>query len=395
MSKLSSSLGWGFKRARKIFGNALSLLIQIFHPVRKGRVMCWAYDFKQYSCNPRYLTEHLLENNPEFEIYWVFRKNVDTTGIDSRINCVRYRSWEYYLLVNTAQFLITNCRTDPYDIYWPKRARQKYLMLWHGGAALKKIEKDAEDKLSFSYLHKAKLDSKACDLMISGCGVQTRLIRSSFWYDGEILEKGIPRNDIFFKKDKHPAIKKKICEKYGIHEDNALILYAPTFRKNHSLKPYNIIWDDLLPDLRNMTGKKNISVLLRLHPNMLRRDTSPLLNSTAVTDVTKYHDMQELLCISDLLITDYSSTMFDFPMIGGPCILYATDIDEYDRGYYFDFYSLPFPIARSQEELVQRLKDFDKTVYEAKVKDFFDRNIQLKEDGNAGTAIAAWMRNHL
>lgn len=394
MKNIGQAFVWGIKRLNKLPRNIVSFFIRLAIPVKKGIVLCWAYKFNQYSCNPRYLTEFLLENNEEYDIYWVFRKKVNTNDIDKHIKCVRFRSWRYQILVNTAEFLITNCRTDPYDIFWKKRPQQKYLMLWHGGAALKKIEKDAEAKLSYSYLRKARLDSKVCDLMISGCGAQSRLIRDSFWYDGEILEKGIPRNDIFFKKDRHSELRKSICRKYGIPEDNRLVLYAPTFRWNHSLTPYNIRWGEIIPELKKMMGGKEVSVLLRLHPYLLSKNTTPLLNSPAVTDVTKYHDMQELLCISDLLITDYSSSMFDFPMTGRPCLLYATDAAQYDRGYYFDYHTLPFPIAESHEELIRNIRDFNRTEYDDKVKIFLDEKIQYTEDGKASSSIAEWMKIH-
>ena len=152
MKRAGQAFGWCINRIGKLFGNIPSFFIRLFLPVRKGTVMCWSYDFKQYSCNPRYLTEYLMENNPEFTIYWVFRKNVPTSGIDSRIRCIKFHSWEYYKVANTAEFLITNCRTDAYRYYWKKRKNQKYIMTWHGGVALKKIEKDAEDQLGYSYL---------------------------------------------------------------------------------------------------------------------------------------------------------------------------------------------------------------------------------------------------
>ena len=78
MKDLGPAIVWGLNRIGKVFGNIFSLIIRCFTKVHKGRMMCWAYTFKQYSCNPRYLTEYLLENNTEFEIFWVFRGNVDT-----------------------------------------------------------------------------------------------------------------------------------------------------------------------------------------------------------------------------------------------------------------------------------------------------------------------------
>ena len=396
MKDFGAAIGWGLNRIGKSFGNIFSLIIRCFTRVHKGRMMCWAYTFKQYSCNPRYLTEYLLENNPEFEIFWVFKGNVDTSGVDKRIKCIRYKSLQYYLLVNTAEFFITNARTDPYRIYWHKRKGQKYVMLWHGGVALKRIEKDAEAQLSYSYLKKAKIDSKVCDLMVSGCRFQTSLLKEKFWYDGEILEKGIPRNDVFFDKARHPEIRGRICRKYGISPDSRIVLYAPTFRRDKSIEPYRINWSRVVPELRKIYGTEKVSILLRLHPNLIgKADASSLVNDESVIDVTRYHDMQELLCVSDLLITDYSSSMFDITMLKKPCMLYATDIEKYNRGYYFDFAELPFPLARNEEELIGNIRTFDSAAYEEAVESFFEKHIGLCEDGNASKAIAGWLTRHI
>ena len=396
MKDLGAAIGWGLNRIGKSFGNIFSLIIRCFTRVHKGRMMCWAYTFKQYSCNPRYLTEYLLENNPEFEIFWVFKGNVDTSGVDKRIKCVLYKSLRYFLLVNTAEFFITNARTDPYRIYWHKRKGQKYVMLWHGGVALKRIEKDAESQLSYSYLKKAKIDSKVCDLMVSGCRFQTSLLKEKFWYDGEILERGIPRNDVFFDKARHPEMRERICRKYGISPDSRIVLYAPTFRRNKSIEPYRIDWSRVVPELRKIYGTEKVSVLLRLHPNLIgKADASSLVNDESVIDVTRYHDMQELLCVSDLLITDYSSSMFDITMLKKPCMLYATDIEKYNRGYYFDFAELPFPLARNEEELIGNIRTFDSAAYDESVESFFEKHIGLCEDGNASKAIAGWLTQHI
>lgn len=357
--------------------------------------MCSAYFFKQYACNPRYITEYLLENFPDYEIYWVFKRGVNTKGIDKRIKCIRRYSWKQIVVANTAEFIISNNRIDPFRLYWCKRSGQKYMMLWHGGVALKKIEKDAEDKLSYKYLQTAKYDSKACDLMISGCDFQTELLKEKFWYDGEILEKGIPRNDIFFKTELHGEMKRRITSQYGIPEDNHIVLYAPTFRKNRSIKPYQIDWNNVIPALQKAIGSENITVFLRLHPNLIGSvDVTPLLNNPSVIDVTLYHDMQELLCISDMLITDYSSSMFDFTMQWKPCVLYATDIEQYDRGYYFDFKELPYPVATDEASLIDIIHNFDKDKYNDDLKHFFNDTVGLFEDGNASRSLAEWMQKH-
>ena len=396
MKSPGSVIAWGIKRIKDSIRNIISSIICIMTSIKPKRVIMWAFDFKQYGCNPRALTEYLLENHPEFEIYWAFRHNVDISGIDKRVKCVRYRSIEFQKIINTAEFIVTNCRTDPYNVYWHKRDGQKYIMQWHGGVSLKKIEKDAEEKLNFMYLDRAHRDSKVCDLMISGCRFHTDLIRNAFWYDGEILEKGIPRNDIFFKDMRHGDIKKEVCRKYGLNDNTRIVLYAPTFRKPVTIEPYRIDWNRMIPEFQRFLDTEDVTIMLRLHPNFIgKTDVSSLLNHRSVIDVTRYHDMQELLCISDILITDYSSSMFDYSMMKRPCFIYATDIEKYERGYYFDFHELPYDIARSQEELIYAVRSFSPDRYGARLKDFMDNKVGLFENGHACKEQAIWMLKHL
>lgn len=395
MKRVGGAIAWGLNRAIKSFGNMLSMFVRLGTKVKPGRVVCWAYNYKQYGCNPRYLTEYLLEHYPDMEIVWVFRKGVDTSAVDKRIKCVRFRTWEYLKMVNSAEFLVTNSRTDPWHIYWHKRPEQKYLMLWHGGAALKRVERDVEDRLGFSYVQKAKRDSKVCDLMISGCRANTELIKRSFWYSGEILEKGIPRNDIFFNTELHSVIRQRIVDKYNLSADGRIVLYAPTFRRSGTIEPYRIDWSEMIPRLERMFGGAKVTLLLRLHPNLIgKADTSSLINHPSVIDMTRYHDMQELLCVSDMLITDYSSSMFDYAMLRRPCVLYATDVAQYDRGYYYDFRELPFPLAEDSEQLAALIEGFDEAKYQEKLRMFLDERLGLVERGVAAEELARWMVNN-
>lgn len=392
MKRLLQKIGWVLNRIAKTPRNIVSWVARAITPMVPGRVVCWSHNFQQYSCNPRYLTEYLLEHNPEFEICWVFRNGVDTSQVPESVRVVRFRTWEYMRLIASAEFLITNARTDPYRNYWHKRPGQKYLMLWHAGVALKRIEADVEDRLSFSYVQRAKADSRVCDLMISGCRMQTRLQQERFWYNGEILEVGIPRNDIFFAESRKRELRERIAKQYGIDPSCRIVLYAPTFRVDYSTKPYAIDWAKVMPAISRMYGGERVAVMVRMHPNLIGRvDTSSLVAFDNVWDVTRYPDMQELLTVADMLITDYSSSMFDFAMQSRPCLLYATDVDAYDRGFYFDVRELPFPLAESEDELIDVIEHFDSKEYKSRVDSFFDERVGLVERGCASEALAKWM----
>lgn len=388
-------LGFGFKKTTKSPLNAIGWLFRCNSNVVPGRVVFWAYNFKQYGCNPRSLSDYLLNHYPDMEIYWVFRKGIGTSQVDARIHTIRFRTMEYLKVMATAEFVITNTRTEPYFIYWHKRPGQKYIQLWHGAIALKRIEKDVEDKLSYEYIHRAKKDSETADLMISGCTMQTNLLRSAFWYDGEILEHGIPRNDIFFRQEGRSEFRKRVAEFFGIGGEDSIVLYAPTFRVGRNIEPCRINWDRVIPELRKMMGKGNVTVIVRMHPNLIGRvDTASLVAFDNVVDGTRYHDMQELLCAADMLITDYSSSMFDFAMQRRPCVLYATDIDDYDRGFYMDIRTLPFPLAQNEDELLTKIGQFDRESYYSRLDEFFASVVGLSESGHASESIAQWMWDH-
>lgn len=107
--------------------------------------------------------------------------------------------------------------------------------------------------------------------------------------------------------------------------------------------------------------------------------------------MTYYHDMHELLCISDVLITDYSSSLFDFSLLHKPCFIYATDYESYDRGTYFRLEELPFPLALNNAELFDVISQFDKEEYESKLTEFNKRILCSYETGKACEALYQWM----
>ena len=190
-------------------------------------------------------------------------------------------------------------------------------------------------------------------------------------------------------------MREQIFAKYSLSHDSTIVLYAPTFRRSGSIEPYRIDWGEVIPRLEQMLGSRNVVVLLRLHPNLIGKvDTSTLINHPSVVDVTLYHDMQELLCASNMLITDYSSSMFDYAMLRRPTILYATDVEQYDRGYYYDFGELPFPLARNLDELNSLIDGFDMPSYQRRLQAFLDERLGVVERGVASEQLAGWMAQH-
>lgn len=201
-----------------------------------------------------------------------------------------------------------------------------------------------------------------------------------------MLEVGTPRNDIFFSNQLLP-IKEKVQRFYNI-KNKRIILYAPTFRAKNSLSAYTI-------DLATIYDKFDINdwvVIVRLHPNLMGSISAQAFNKQFPNSIdgSAYPDMQELLCAADMLITDYSSSMFDYMYTSRPCIIYAPDIATYDRGFYFSIRNLPFPIVENNNELRSALSNIETINYSS-----FLKSIGSHEKGTASKQIYEYIQKNI
>ena len=379
-------------RIERIVWYIVSLILHPFLKIRKGRVLFVAYGGNQYSCNPRAISEYILSKCEDFEVVWLFTKNHIPEEINPRIKIVEYLTIKAVLAINTSEFVVTNKRTDPWIFAWKKKKGQKYIMTWHGGRPLKKVELDAIDSLGPSYLKRMKNDSAYCDLFLSESRYTSNLYHNAFLYDGEILEKGIPRNDIFFDVKQHAQIKKNVFNHFGIDRDFKVVLYAPTFRKNKNLDCYNIDWLNIIPALEKLLEGR-VKVLIRLHPNFLGSsvDRSLLFSNENLLEATTYNNFNDLIIASDMMISDYSSCMFDFAFTKRPCFIYAVDSEKYERGFYMNLRDLPFPFAEDNEQLLCNILNFNIKAYQSSLQKCMDNMFGTFDTGHATKAVVDWM----
>lgn len=379
----------------RFFKRFASAIIQMFVPVKKGRVFCEAQGGLQYSCNPKYIAEYLLEyHSDKYEIIFSFVDPDKFKDINVLIKKVRKSSLKELFSINTAEYIISNYRLNDCGWGWRKRKGQKYIMTWHGSMALKRVEFDASEQLPTNYLKNAEKDSQNIDLMLSDSAWCTNFTRKAFHYDGDILEQGLPRNDVFFSKEKLKRLKKKVFDYYGIKEEFMLILYAPTFRDDHGLNQYILDWNEIHRSFVKKF-KSECVVLVRIHPGIKDKiNASVLAKNNNIIDATNYKDMQELICASDIFITDYSSTMFEAAIIEKPCFLYVKDAKTYNRGMYFNFDQLPFPYACDIQSFISIIDSFDLEKYKKSVKYMFSETFHYVQDGNASKSLVEWMEAH-
>jgi CDP-glycerol glycerophosphotransferase len=369
----------GMDMKNKIIGAILNFL-----PLNKKKIVICNYYGKGYGDNAKYIVEEIIRQNIDYDVVWLLdKKLMGKRKFPRGVRAVKYGSLKGLYEMATAKVWIDNCRKV---FYPPKRNKQFYIQTWHGGIALKRIEMDVQDKLSPIYVRFAKKDSQIADLFISNSKFCTEMYRRAFLYEGEILECGSPRVDILFKGG--DAIVEKVRDLFGIEDEARILLYAPTFRKDFGVDCYDIDFASLLNVLEDRYGSKWY-VFLRLHPNI--PSDIKLANSChikRIIDVSCYDDLYELFLACDILITDYSSVMFEFSLLQRPVFLYASDVELYkqDRDFYFDIKALPYPLSENNQELFDNIRTFDEGDYLKKLSKFM-KQLDIYESGVASEKV--------
>ncbi len=353
-------------------------------PVQKNKIVISSYYGRGYGDNAKPIVEELLKRTCNLDIVWMVNDDAAAETLPSGVRPVKNTLWNRIRELCTAKIWIDNCRKGARV----KKQGQWYLQTWHG-FALKRIEKDAAASLPADYPQYAGRDSAQTDLIVSNSALMTKIYNESFWYHGEVLEFGSPRNDVFFVPAEN--VKEKVRAALDVPEDCFMVLYAPTFRADGSMDAYSVDYARLQKALAERFGGKWVA-LIRLHPNVMSKAKDLDIDGINTFDATRYDDMQELLAAADAVISDYSSLMFDYGLTKRPCFQFATDIAAYekDRNFYFPLRKMPFPLAQNNDALESVIQHWEQDEAE-KAWDAFCAEFGICEDGKASARCVDWI----
>ena len=308
-----------------------------------NKVVFESFRGRSYSDNPRVISERLHERRPQTDIVWLFKGDAfreQMKQVPDYVRCVNRKSRKSWIELATARVWVDNFTKDPELRGFPKD-RQFYVQTWHGDRPMKKIAYDTAD---IGY----RLEEE-CSRVVTGSEFGMNMYRTAFRYKGEYINEGAPRNDLLVKND--PADVARIRKKVGVPEGVRLLLYAPTYREDNGLvhKHSQMNLERVL-NLLERNGEKWLC-LYRAHYLSEGIDLESVRDR--LVDMTRYGDMTELLLISDMLLTDYSSCASDFCLLNRPVFLYMADYEEYlaSRPIYYDPHDTPLMIAHNQEAL--------------------------------------------
>lgn len=355
-------------------------------PIQNNKIVL-RHHFGSYACNVKYITEEILKQNLPYDLVWVVNMHIlkFLKDFPPNVRLVMTHTPEAYKEYASAKIWIDSERRNTFihkGLF--KRNGQIYIQTFHGSLGIKKTAPDRKD-IPQSALKNSKADAAQIDYLISNGSYTSDFFRRIFWNNGKILETGHPRNDIFFKDSS--AIKEKVYKELNIPSNKKIILYAPTLREDRDLSYYNLDFEKLTETISKKFNGDYV-ILLRLHPLILSLKDQYMQEFHNIVDATDYSDMQELLVSSDIVITDYSSCIYDFMLSYKPGFIFATDRKKYEngRGLYYPLSATPFPVAENNEELIKNIENFDYEKYKKDVKEFLDGKGCI-DDGHASERV--------
>ena len=374
--------------------------IKFFTRVKKNRITLHQPFKFGYDCNQKYISEEILKQELPYEIIWITRdkKLVKESPISKIKFVLESNVLEYLYYVLTSKICITNARWALHE-FPIKRKGQIFMNTWHGSLGIKKVGGSKNSK-KISKNEPSNI-LKLTDYFISNSTFETDVYRNSINFKNEILEFGHPRNDILIDGVLTQAEKENINKQVrqynnnNIPNDTKLVLYAPTFRNNSNIKCFDMDYQLLIKTLEQKFGNKFV-LLLRLHPTIRNLYKNFTVSTHNIFDYTNYTDIQELMLAADIMITDYSSCIFDYILTRKAGFIYASDIEEYDqaRGFYYPLESTPFPVIKNNNELKEKILKFDNTNYKKEVEKFLDSKSCI-EDGMASKRVVEFIKKQL
>jgi CDP-glycerol glycerophosphotransferase len=377
-------------RIRRRLLRDLYYRIQCRLPVRDA-ILLLSFDGKSCTDNPLGIAEELRRRGDSRPQVWAVRDW--SVPVPPGARSVLIGTAGYFAALGRSKYLIANDHlAQPYR----RRPGQRYVQTWHG-TPLKRLGYDIVKPSFFSgsrYFDFMAADVARWSTFISPNPFSTPIFRQAFRYDGEVIETGYPRNDALLAATgvaDDPAAGARaaaIRGLLGIPGSRRIAMYVPTWRDNqhHGTSAYRLDFQLDLAAAASRLGEEYV-LLVRGHHLMdgwVRASGAPGF----AIDVTGYPDINDLLLITDVLITDYSSVMFDFAPTGRPMLFFTYDLDEYRdelRGFYFDFEAdAPGPLLATSEQVIDALGDLEQVAsgYAAAHRAFTARFCPL-DDGKA------------
>ena len=338
----------------KLYGGLFSLF-KVF-PVNENRITFLIDSDESFKGNLDYIKKE-FEKRGNFEFNFFYKDKI---------------SFSAFKNLATSKYVFLNDNFFPLAFMTFKN-QTKVVQLWHAPGASKKFGGSVATPEDVEMLSKI---SKNTDYLISSSKKIEDYYSEAFQIDkSKIKPLGLPRMDYYFENHNLDKLKEDFLRKYNVDSNKKIVLYAPTFRDEEK---YNNVFTFLdLKRFNEVLGDDYV-LALRLHPKIKEFYKENIGSDEKYIDCSNHPSEQELMLLSDLLITDYSSIMIEFAVLNKPILFFVYDLDNYlktERGFYYDFKkTVPGKLVYNSDELINAIKndEFDKDKISSFIMTQFD-----------------------
>lgn len=324
-------------------------------PLDERTIVFEAGQGKQYADSPRAIHEELVRRGDTRRKVWIYHMRLPVT--DRFTTVVKRHSPAFFWYLATAKYWINN---HNFPNYIHRRSHGLYIQTWHG-TPLKRMFLDQDNFYGRDpgYVDRVKEASAQWNALVSPSPYATKAMRSSYGYTGEVYELGYPRNDVL-RGPETDEIRANVRHRLSIPRERTVVLYAPTFRDDQPTTRgrFAFRWPFDTEHFVHRFGD-DVTLLVRTHFLINTKLEIPETLKTNIIDVSGFPDINELFLASDMLVTDYSSSFFDYSVLERPIIFFAYDLENYRdnlRGFYLDYETqLPGPVATTSEALFDEI----------------------------------------
>jgi CDP-glycerol glycerophosphotransferase len=368
-------------------------------PLSKDVVVFESNVGRNYSGNVRSIYEAMLDQKMDAKYRFVWSIEDVKTEIPGRVRVVRRTRMRYLYYMAIAKVWVSDSRMPKWLI---KRDGVTYIQTWHG-TPLKKLALDM-DVLSMGgsvdvdkYHDNFVANTRTWDYLISQNAFSTETFRRCFAFDKQMLEIGYPRNDVLFRDNNSDAIA-DLKRQLGLPQGKKIILYAPTWRDDQFYQKsiYKFTSEMDYDRMKAELGDEYV-MIVKFH-YLVKDNIDWSKYGDFIYEFDQHQDIAQLYLVSDLLITDYSSVMFDYSLLKRPMFFFAYDMENYKtnlRGFYFDFLATaPGPIVETTDALTEAILTYDAGAWQDKY-DAFAKRFNHADDGTASEKVAVLIEEKL
>ena len=300
--------------------------------------------------NAKAIYNYIKKNDiNNYRTIWLVTKSTDVSDIDTN-DYAYYKTLKGLYHLSTAKYLLKNQSIG--EIITKKKG-QIYIQLFHGNGVMKKQGYDVNEAIERPVVSHAK----EWDYYIANDKNDEKTIRSATGYNGKIEILGMAAVDTVINNCKDEQKKQNVLKHLNINNSKKNILYAPTFRD------YDLDKNIINIPIKELSKLKDYNIIIRLHPLVRTKVDKSLFNLDNFINGCNYPDVSDILAITDILITDYSSVFYEYMPKNSPIIFYPYDYDKYVAlrgGFYVDYKKeLPGPICYTEKELLNVIKKID------------------------------------